>query len=70
MWRPLTAYRSSAVVSRDARKATHSAICHVPPCGMNLGALFKLARSKMYNPFRLARQTSRLLGDIDKLPTG
>ena len=48
----------------------YSAICHVPPCGMNLGALLRLARSKIYSPFRLARQTSRLLGDIDRLPTG
>jgi hypothetical protein len=37
---------------------------------MNLGALFKLAKSNIYNPFRLARHTSLLLGDIDRLPTG
>ena len=49
---------------------TYSAICHVPPCGMNLGALLRLARSRMYSPFRLAKQTSLLLGEIDRLPTG
>lgn len=68
---PLAAVMVSLFYPGDqARGKAYSAICQVPPCGMNLGALFKLAMSRMYSPFRLARQTSRLLGDIDRLPTG
>jgi len=37
---------------------------------MNLGALLRLAISRMYSPFLLARQTSRELGEMDKDPTG
>lgn len=37
---------------------------------MNLGALFRFAKSRIYNPFLLARQTSRLEGLIDSDPTG
>jgi len=37
---------------------------------MNLGALFKFAKSRIYNPFLEARQTSRLLGEMESDPTG
>lgn len=74
MWRPLdTALHERAAL--DPRLApscvpTHSAICHAPPCGTNLGAVLRFARSRMYKPFLDARQTSLLQGLMEMEPTG